>query len=549
MPDLKTMPRRLKLESIPRITLQIFISLIYFALILANGLWLFPLLSRIRTDVASLQLETANRASDETSNFINGHIDGLKRLSGNIVVSENKGSFLESLFKDKDIQQIALIDKTGQEIIKIHRYRKIYPQELKNRASEKGIEQALSTGESYIGPVFTENLEPMLSVVVPLKASETEIDGALEVILNLKTLWDKVGELKVGDKGVVYIVNTNGMIIAHKDPGVVLSGNYVLDKEIARILIVDKKVVDGSGSESRYLDINGKEVFGVGVPLSDLGWGVISEQPFKDAFAARTRLIILAVVTLGLSIILLILLQIVISRLIRTTSELTQKYKQLELQKNELDRTSKALVNRELQLSENKAQLEKALAESDRSRLELEEAKKGLEIKVQERTKELEELAESLEVKVKERTKELEESKIALTSILEEVEESRAALMNMLEDVDAEKKKVEEEKNRTAAIIKNLADGLLVFDSKDRISLMNPQAETFFEVGIKKVMGKSIPQLSTFTNFKPVVELLLKEVTGIFRKELQIKENLILEISKVNLATEGEKNGEPGYFT
>jgi len=539
------MLEKLKLLSFSKITLQVFISLIYFALILANGIWLFPLISRIRADVAFSQLETANRASDETSNFINGHIEEIGRISGNIVVSGNKESFLDSLLKDKDIQQIVLIDKTGQEIIKVHRYRKIYSEELKNRAGEKGTEQALSTGEVYIGPVFIENLEPLLNVVVPLKASELEIDGALEVILNLKSLWNKVGELKVGDNGVVYIVNTNGMIIAHKDPGVVLSGAYILDKEIARRLIVDKKTVDGLGPESRYLDINGNEVFGVGVPIVDLGWGLIAEQPWKEAFAARTRIIILAVVTLGLSVILLFLLQILISRLVRTTSELTQKYKQLELQKNELDRMSKTLSKKEMQLSESKEHLEKSLTESNKARMELEEAKKGLEIKIQGRTNELEELAESLEVRVKERTKELEESKIALTSILEDVEESRKALMNMLEDVEEEREKVEEEKDKTATIIKHLADGLLVLDSGQRISLINPQAEDLFKIEAKDVIGKFISELTAFPDFKFLAEFLAKENTKVFRKELQIRENLTLEISKVALTatSEGEISG------
>ena len=144
---------------------------------------------------------------------------------------------------------------------------------------------------------------------------------------------------------------------------------------------------------------------------------------------------------------------------------------------------------------------------------------------------------------LKKRTEELEESKIALMSILEDVEESRMALMNMLEDVEEERKKVEEEKNKTATIIKNLADGLLVFDKGNKLSLVNSQAEIFFQMKTEEMMGKSLSQLALLPIFKPLAELLLKETAGIFRRELQLKENLILEISTIPLATEKEKLG------
>jgi len=175
----------------------------------------------------------------------------------------------------------------------------------------------------------------------------------------------------------------------------------------------------------------------------------------------------------------------------------------------EIDRIAKMLVRRDFELSKLR----------ERRELELKELKK--------------------------RTEELEESKIALTSTLEDIEDSRRALMNMLEDAEEGRKKVEEEKNKTATIIKNLADGLLVLDNGQRISLINPQAEALFKIEAKDVMDKFISELTTFPDFKFLAEFLAKENTKIFRKELQIRENLTLEISKVALTatSEGEISG------
>ena len=154
-----------------------------------------------------------------------------------------------------------------------------------------------------------------------------------------------------------------------------------------------------------------------------------------------------------------------------------------------------------------------------------------------------EDLRKNLETTVKERTKELEESRTALMNMLEDVEGSRKALMNMLEDVEETRGKMEEEKNKTLAVITNFADGILVFDKENTLSLINPQAEDFFKVKRKEIIGKSITELGTFPTIKSVVTLAGKEIKGIFRKEVQIKENLVLEVSTIPIMREEEELG------
>ncbi len=181
---------------------------------------------------------------------------------------------------------------------------------------------------------------------------------------------------------------------------------------------------------------------------------------------------------------------------------------------------------------------------------ELEKARATLEIKVKTRTRELKELAESLEEKVKERTKEsekrtkeLEESRTALMNMLEDVEESRKALINMLEDVEEARGKAEEEKNKTLAVITNFADGLLALDKENKLSLINPQAEVFFDVKSRDIIDRPILELSTFPTIEPVVKLVGKEIKGVFRKEVRIREDLVLEVSTIPVTREEEKLG------
>ncbi len=185
---------------------------------------------------------------------------------------------------------------------------------------------------------------------------------------------------------------------------------------------------------------------------------------------------------------------------------------------------------------------------------------------------------EELEKKVEERTKKLEQSKTAMINMLEDVEEARrkaeeeknkvlaiqkireaeleelemrtkeleeakSALVNMLEDVDVARGRAEEEKNKTSAIIINLTDGLLVFDEKDRLSLVNPRAEDFFAIRSEEITGQPISELIKFPNLEPLITLLAKETKGVSRKELKIRGKLTLEVSTVPMLREEEGLG------
>jgi PAS domain S-box-containing protein len=169
-----------------------------------------------------------------------------------------------------------------------------------------------------------------------------------------------------------------------------------------------------------------------------------------------------------------------------------------------------------------------------------------LEQKVKERTKELQEKVEELE-KAKEEQTVLRIREKAKTRDIEnkvkELEEARKALMNILEDVEEERKRAEEEKNKTLAVITNFVDGLLVFDKEGKVSLINPQAENFFKVKEKEVIGKSILELSQFPGFKPIAEVVGEEMKGIFRKEFPIREDFILEVTTAPIMREEEKIG------
>ena len=122
-------------------------------------------------------------------------------------------------------------------------------------------------------------------------------------------------------------------------------------------------------------------------------------------------------------------------------------------------------------------------------------------------------------------------------------EKSNKYLKNLLDELEKTKKEIEEERDRTNAIISNLVDGILFFDEKKNISLVNPKAEEILEIKAEDVLNKNILELTKFPIFLPLIDVLGAEVRTLFRKEIKLKENLIFEVSSVPLSINQKRIG------
>jgi len=173
------------------------------------------------------------------------------------------------------------------------------------------------------------------------------------------------------------------------------------------------------------------------------------------------------------------------------------------------------------------------------------ETKKELKEKVAILSQELSQARKELAIikkKREEEFKQLKESRGTLIDALADVKKSRLALLNILEDAEEARRQAEEERDKTKAIIFNLTDGLLLFNVENKVSLINPQIKKFFNITEKDIIGKSIDQLSSFSDLNFLVEL-IKEKKEIFKKEIQLKEDLVLEVTIVQVIKDEQKLG------
>ncbi len=118
---------------------------------------------------------------------------------------------------------------------------------------------------------------------------------------------------------------------------------------------------------------------------------------------------------------------------------------------------------------------------------------------------EVKKFQEKLEDKVKQRTKELEKTKNKLSKTLKETKEA--------------KRKVEDEENKTSAIISNLVDPIIIIDEHNKLSLFNPRAKEIFKFNNSHI-GIKIKKEDYYS---------MENFTSIIKKDFKVKKGKNME--------------------
>ena len=83
------------------------------------------------------------------------------------------------------------------------------------------------------------------------------------------------------------------------------------------------------------------------------------------------------------------------------------------------------------------------------------------------------------------------------------------------------------------SIIHAIGDGLLVFDQRGKIELINPQVVKIFGIEERNIAGKEIATLTSLTLFGNLVRLLGTNPEAVFRKEFPMRDDMTVEITAV----------------
>src|SRR4029077_17434358 len=230
----------------------------------------------------------------------------------------------------------------------------------------------------YYGPVyFRKGTEPYMTIARPAGSG----GGVTAAEVNLKFVWDVVSQIKIGTgtAGLAYVVDANGVLIAHPDISLVLKKS-----DLSALPQVAALLHPSDGRPPVARDLKGEEVFAADAPIRTLRWTVFVESPRTEAFAPlyatlqRTSMLLVAALLISIAA------SFFLARaLVRPLRALQEGAAQIGA--GDLERHIEVSTGDELE----------GLAEQfNRMSAQLRESYAGLERKVEERTNELQQTLE-----------------------------------------------------------------------------------------------------------------------------------------------------------
>jgi Cache domain len=212
----------------------LFLAVVCIAL-LSNGLFEILFSYREHTDaLIRIQREQAEGAAEKIAHFIKeieNQIGWTTQLTWSASSGDGRRDQFQSPVEQRRfdglrllrqvpaITELAQLDPTGKEQLRVSRL------VMDLGAAQTDYSQAPKFTEAvakkvYYGPVyFRRESEPYMT----LSLAGTRRDAGVSVAeVNLKLIWDVVSQIKVGERGVAYVIDADGRLIAHPDISLVL---------------------------------------------------------------------------------------------------------------------------------------------------------------------------------------------------------------------------------------------------------------------------------------------------------------------------------------
>lgn len=196
------------------------------------------------------------------------------------------------LLMSKDIyDKLLVLDKNGRTIIYLSRLG-LSSEDKTDHSSEDEFMKTMKTGEVYYSPVRFEEIsgEPLISIAIPLVDLRSGIqEGVLLAEVRLKKIWNLISEVQLNPGQSVFIVDSKGKLVAHRNPSLVLKSAWFNIPE-------QDGLHPGLTGENAVVVVK-RAVFG------DVEFNIVSEQTTSEAFALAINLIRVTVILIFIALV------------------------------------------------------------------------------------------------------------------------------------------------------------------------------------------------------------------------------------------------------
>ncbi len=221
----------------------------------------------------------ARRAGNEIKLFLEIPNKLLKTLLETKDI-QDMNSFTQSLILNKVItiyqpifDRIFTIDTLGREISTSD----FGPHETAY-AHEDFFIQTVQGIDSSSSVKFNKDQEPFIVISHPIKQFG-QIKGVLVAEINLKSIWELVDEIEVGESGNAFVVSGIGELIAHPDKIKVFDLDFINDMKQA------------TASSRVFLSPEGVAMLGTFAYIEEFDWVIVIQQPIDEAFEVASTML------------------------------------------------------------------------------------------------------------------------------------------------------------------------------------------------------------------------------------------------------------------
>lgn len=266
-----------------------FVGITVVALLFSGALQVASNIRSQRALLAEYQYLVAKQTSQSVSNFIQEKfhtLDTAAWLTDPLIKTKEEQKYiLESMLGlQPAFRQLVLLDTHNKVLAQASLQVREDPDQLTKLLTEEVLAQ-IRQGNKYISPVYidADTNEPLVVMAAPVLDVFHQYQGLILAETKLKFMWDLVEDLKVGEKGYVYVVDRAGNLIAYGDTALVLKG-----KNLRHLELIDNFVeADPTYSPqepSTYMGISNDLVVGNYVSLGMPDWAVVTEIPWEEAY-------------------------------------------------------------------------------------------------------------------------------------------------------------------------------------------------------------------------------------------------------------------------
>jgi methyl-accepting chemotaxis protein len=143
---------------------------------------------------------------------------------------------------------------------------------------------------------------PIMIFASPVKDDNGKIIGIIGLDMSGESIIEIIASEKIGNTGYAYMLNNQGVVVAHPDQSILLKKNFLEDPQLKDIA---RKMVNGESGSQLY-DYNGKERLAAYYPANTNGWSIALSQDVAEFGAAsasiRNSLIIVFIVIMVIAV-------------------------------------------------------------------------------------------------------------------------------------------------------------------------------------------------------------------------------------------------------